>query len=315
MRIGKTATDPSIGLTPSLFYDSAREGMRDFLEYCCRGERRRILLPAYIGWSPIEGSGVFDPVRELALEPYFYELNSDLSVNRTDFERRLTESAPQVVVLIHYFGRTQPELAELARLARGHGAVVVEDLAHGFFTARRGGAAGRHGDVLLFSLHKMFATPGARGGLVTYRDPQLLRGQSPTRPEFASFLMNYDWDGIANTRRSNFTVLNELLLDLPSRGLGFDLIWPMLSVTDVPQTLPVRILNGNRDKIYHRMNSDGFGMVSLYHTLIPEVRAVDVAVELAESTINFPVHQDIDPGSICGMVASFERALSLEARQ
>lgn len=310
--ISKTAVDPDVFRAPSLFYASAREGMQDLLEHHARvNPDPAVLLPSFIGWSPREGSGVLDPVRAAGLEPTFYGLHPDLSVDLADLERRLAGTTNAVVVLIHYYGRTLPGLEAAVELAHGYGAVVIEDLAHGFFSARSDGPAGRSGDVLMYSLHKMFPTPDALGGMLTYRDPALLTGQASTRPDLASYVLDYDWRAIAAARRRNFELVLDGLRELAGRHPGVELFWPDLSDHDVPQTLPVRVLGGRRDDVYHRMNADGFGMVSLYHTLVPELRDNAAMAELASTIINFPVHQDVDPAAIPAMLASF--AASLDA--
>lgn len=308
--ITKTAVIPESFRTPSFFYASAREGMQDLLEHRVAGHPGlRVLLPSFIGWSPNEGSGVLDPVRAAGLTPTFYRLRRDLSVDLDHLAECLDDGGPAVVLLIHYYGRTLPQLEQATELAHRRGAVVVEDLAHGFFTARGDGPAGRVGDVLMYSLHKMFATPEAVGGMLTYRDRQLLAGQASTRPDLAAYVLDYDWRGIAAARCRNFTLVSEGLHDLVTRRSDVELFWPDLAPGDVPQTLPVRVLNGRRDDVYRLMNADGFGMVSLYHTLVPELRDDELMNELARTIINFPVHQDLDPAGVPAMLASFESAL------
>ena len=53
------------------FYSKARIAFSELLGYLNIGEFDKILLPAYIGWSSIEGSGVFDPIAEKKNLPYF----------------------------------------------------------------------------------------------------------------------------------------------------------------------------------------------------------------------------------------------------
>lgn len=311
IHVTKTAVDPTTARTATLFYDSARAGMLDFLAQRVAGESGlRVLLPSFIGWSPHEGSGVFDPVRELALPATFYRVHDDLSVDVADLEAHLDAGGPAVVVLIHYFGRTDPSLAQVAAIVERHDAVLVEDLAHGFFTARAGGPAARSGGVLMYSLHKMFPTPESRGGMVTYRDSSLLSGQASTRPDLAGFLLDYDWREIGERRRAHYVDLEQRLRTLADTVGGFDLLWPELPEHDVPQTLPVRIEGSGRDGIYTRMNAEGFGMVSLYHTLIPELRDNVEMVALSKTIINFPVHQDMRADQREALVGSFAAALA-----
>jgi dTDP-4-amino-4,6-dideoxygalactose transaminase len=307
-RITKIARDTDKYVQPVFFYGSAREGMSDFLESVA-SPGDRVLMPAYIGWSPREGSGVFDPVRQAGTPAVFYELNADLTVDLHALKERLATGKFRFLVVIHYFGRTEPRLEEIRALADQHDIVLIEDLAHGFFSAAGVSSAGRFGHVSLYSLHKMF--PFEQGGMVTYEGRDLIDGQRSSRPEFAAKVLSYDWRAISDARRRNFTELADRLSGLPSRGHLFELLWPVLSDGDVPQTLPVRILGSTRDAIYTRMNEDGFGMVSLYHTLISDIGTNFRSLrELSEHIINFPVHQDTDAMFIPDMVDSFTRHLA-----
>lgn len=311
--ITKAATVTDNFRQPALYYGSAREGFADALTTLLPSDNRRVLLPAFIGWSPREGSGVFDPIRQVGAEPYFYATNSDLTVDLAAFERAITRFTPRVVVVIHYFGRTEPALAAIGEIAQRHQAILVEDLAHGLFSAARGGRAGRTGDFALYSLHKMFAM--TTGGMVRYRDQSLITTQQGNAPNLAALIADYDWNGIARRRRENFFAIAEHLSRSPVASAHVDQLWPLLDADDVPQTLPVRLREIDRDAVYHAMNAEGFGMTSLYHTMIEEVHdAFPQTMALARSIINFPVHQDMLPEQAEGMIASFERA-ALAARR
>lgn len=303
VKIAKSAVSISNAYKPVLFYNSAREGMRDLLANV-PGAGGGVLLPGFIGWSPREGSGVFDPVREADIPYGFYALNDDLSVNIDDLRHRLNAGTFDVLVVIHYFGRTEPHLERIRQLADEWGVLLVEDLAHGFFTACRGGKAGRYGDANLFSLHKQF--PLVDGGLVSYANPSLVSDQVGTRPDLASSVLSYDWHAISESRRQTFAALTSMLSDLSGLDRDFRLIWPALDDHDVPQSLPVYVVGEERNGIYERMNAEGYGMVSLYHTLIPQLAgSFPALVDLSRHIINFPVHQDVDPAQLAAMVDSF----------
>lgn len=315
MRVAKGATDPQAFRRPALFYRSAREAFRDFLERLPAEPDSTVLLPAFIGWSPREGSGVHDPVEQLGLPAAFYRLRRDLTVDLPDLSRRLTEGRHRAVVVIHYYGRTDPNLAAIAELARTHGVPLVEDSAHAFFSAARGGVAGSFADLSLYSLHKMF--PLADGGMAVYRDPGLLRGQTGTAPELAAQVLSYDWAGIAEARRRNFAVATDLLGDVRHQGSPIELIWPELPATDVPQTLPLYVLTENRDALYERLNAAGLGVVSLYHTLIPALRDGEYpeSAWAAAHVLNLPVHQDVDPARLPALVEALVRAMDRSSAQ
>jgi dTDP-4-amino-4,6-dideoxygalactose transaminase len=306
--IPKGAADRDVARTPALFYESARAGMRDLLT---RGPEPAagqdgVLLPAYIGWSAREGSGVFDPVRESGRPYGFYRLMGDLSADLADVERQLASRRYQYLVVIHYFGRLERRMVDLRRLADAAGVTIVDDLAHGFFSAMRSRDEWSPADVALYSLHKQFAVP--RGGMVVYRRASLIAGQQSTHDELAGEILSYDWREIARRRRDNFERIREALSPR-AREVGVRLMWSELHPLDVPQTMPVLLGMGGRDRVYAEMNEQGFGMVSLYHTLIPELRGFDETIDrTARTIINFPIHQDVDPARIGAMVERFVAA-------
>ena len=308
--ITKTAVDPQTQLQPAFFYASAREGMEDFLTAVLDDPQEGVLLPAYIGWSANEGSGVFDPVLNVGARAGFYALHDDLSVDVEALSAMLKTESFRVLVVIHYFGRTDPRTVELRQLADRHGMLLVSDLAHGFYSSRGTGGSDSFGDMNLFSLHKMF--PVREGGMITYPRTDLVTSQKSTRPALASTILSYNWASIASARRRNFETTVKLLRALPEHGTAFTLIWPELDADDVPQTLPVRIAGDNRDAIYRVMNEAGFGMVSLYHTLIEPVRiGFELENDLSKHIINFPVHQDVAVDDLSALVASFQMCLKV----
>ena len=98
MRIAKTASTPQGFARPYRTYTNARTAFKSFLDAVCFSPDERVLLPAYIGYSAREGSGVFDPVAELELPYAFYKLDDQLHIDLHDFERCLSEGKARVVV-------------------------------------------------------------------------------------------------------------------------------------------------------------------------------------------------------------------------
>lgn len=308
MSITKGAADPDRFRRPTFSYGSARQAFRDFLAHASADPHAGVLLPAFIGWSPREGSGVFDPVDALGLPANFYGLHRDLTADVDDLARRLASGRYRAVVVIHYYGRTDPGLQHIAELARTQGVPLVEDNAHAFFSAHLGGVAGSAGDVSLYSLHKMFPVPD--GGVAVYRDNSRLNGQASAAPEPGTQLLAYDWRAISEARRRNFALATRLVRAAQGRGMPVELVWPDLADTDVPQTLPLYVLTDDRDALYERLNTAGFGVVSLYHTLIPQLRTgFPVSAWAAAHILNLPVHQDVDPQELERLVAAMEREL------
>lgn len=306
--VSKRAENTQTSRRSAFFYRSAREGMQSFLGAASGRDPRGILLPGYIGWSAREGSGVFDPVKSLGLRAAFYGLNEDLSPDLSMVAELAETGEYGVLVVIHYFGRAVTQMAELRRIADAQGMVLVEDLAHAFFTAMVGRVAGNYGDVCVYSLHKMF--PVSYGGMATYAEGVPVGHARSTAPDLASEIMSYDWVGIADRRRSNFLGLTERLAELAEIGARFELLWPSLAGGEVPQSLPVYVVGDKRDRIYESMNRQGIGAVSLYHTLIDEVRGTLAPLhDLSRHVFNLPCHQDVSENSLDGIVETFRRAL------
>jgi len=269
-----------------------------------------VLLPAYVGWSSREGSGVMDPIRELGLKPVFYRMTSQLRVDVDDLYLRLTTSRARVLVVIHYFGFPDPEYKRVCQLAHEHGLIVVEDEAHSMLSDLVGGVCGRVGEFSIMSLHKLLPVP--QGGLLVVNNAverttagafQLLCNGSPCSIDFGE----YDNFSIAQQRRSHAARLVELLAHVPQ----VELLMP-LSDGVVPQTLPIVLKSGCRDSLYHQLNSEGFGVVSLYHTLVPELNELEYpdAHWLAKRVLNLPVHQDINPDLLAPMIERLSDLLS-----
>lgn len=309
MIVTKRAEEQSNYHRSVYFYRSAREGFRDFLANLRAPVRSSVLLPSFIGWSPKEGSGVFDPVNELSLPVDFYALNRDLTADVGDIARRLESGRYRALVIIHYFGRTDPNVELIRDLARRYAVPLVEDLAHGLFSAAKGGVAGSFGDVALYSLHKMLPVPA--GGMAVYSDEELIRGQRTTAPELADSILSFNWHSISAARRTNFSHMAEAMKEYHRDFQGVELPWPRLADTDVPQTLPLYLLQDDRDLLYKRMNAAGFGVVSLYHTLIPQVSdAFPLSMWASRHILNLPVHQDATPQSLDLLICGLRQSLT-----
>ena len=68
----KEPTDPRVGLRNWWFTSAARQAFAHFLRHTTGP--RLALLPAYIGISSREGSGVLDPLRDCGWEQNFFRV-------------------------------------------------------------------------------------------------------------------------------------------------------------------------------------------------------------------------------------------------
>jgi dTDP-4-amino-4,6-dideoxygalactose transaminase len=310
MPTGKLATDIRRFRRPCFHFDSARSAFGAWLRAGRGSPRNEVLLPAYIGCSPREGSGVFDPIAELGLPFRFYDLDAQLRIDLGSLEAALRMGRAGVVVLIHYFGRVDPGARHAAALAREHGARILEDEAHSMLTDLVGGACGRLGDACVFSLHKLL--PVAGGGSLVFNDMHdpLLSSMEGLPEEQLPWC--FDLAAIARRRRSNHAALDELVPVLA--GSIQPLGGPLLP-DEVPQSYPVLVPEGTRDALYERMNERGYGVVSLYHTLIDALssEAFPVPAAIARRILNLPVHQDVDPEEYPPMLRALSACLGTRA--
>ena len=282
-------------------FPAGRVALRALFERAGGDRGGAILLPAYVGWSPREGSGVFDPVAELGLPHSFYRLDERLRIDLDDLRARLDER-PAVLLLIHYFGLVDPQAERAAQLAAEAGVTVIEDEAHALLTDLVGGACGRLGDACIASLHKLLPVSDGGGALINPAGREVFSGLEGSAGVPSPF--EFDLAAIAATRRRNAAELVALLEPLAGRvdvlrepGEG-----------EVPQTLPVIVREANRDELYERMNAAGFGVVSLYHTLIEQIPRDEfpASFELSRTILNLPVHQEADAESLAALVAELD---------
>ena len=122
----------------------------------------RVLLPAYHCLAMVE------PLEWLGLEPLFYRLHEDLSIDYDDLEARL-DSSCKALVAVHYFGFPQ-DGPRLRAFCDHYGLALIEDCAHSFFGSHRGEPLGSFGDFAIGSLPKFFPLHGG-GCLVSSRHP------------------------------------------------------------------------------------------------------------------------------------------------
>jgi dTDP-4-amino-4,6-dideoxygalactose transaminase len=313
MIIPKAPTNPNRYLRPFCVFRSARAALKALLGSYKVSEGDLVLLPSYIGWSPREGSGVFDPIAERGLCCSFYRLDAQLNIDIVHFEHVLHRRPPRVVLLVHYFGRVDAQAARAAQLAKRAGAIVVEDSAHAMLTNLVGGAAGDLGDATIFSLHKLL--PVTMGGLLVMNAlPDESCGSALVAgSEYHRLPWDFDLRAIAERRRANASAIRELLSDA---GDDIQPLWSVWPDASIPQTFPVLIKRASRDSVYHRLNEDGYGVVTLYHTLIGAIaeREFPESHHVAQRILNLPVHQDVEVDTLVGLIHQLKETVVISGR-
>lgn len=286
-----------------VYTDSARDAWSEIIEkYKISNPKGKILLPSYIGWSSNEGSGIFDSVVKCGLEFDFYGLGLYLDVNLEDLKQKVEQNKKQLVLLVHYFGFMDLKYNEITQWLTKNDIFYVEDCAHAWLTDLIGGVCGRKGAYSFYSLHKLL--PVVTGGIMVNNVPE---GNSKAEVN-PFFELNYDLFSIYQIRIANYNYLANLLKNVK----GIDVIHKVLEQGVCPQTLPVIVENFDRTTLYNKMNEKGFGMVSLYHTMITQLdnSPFEAATTLAKRIINFPIHQDVSKQDIDEMVIELKKILN-----
>lgn len=286
------------------YYQRARDAMFDAVQQLFDDGYTEIFIPGYIGWSPREGSGIFDPINRIeGLSRHYYRMTKDLAIDIEALERSLSKKS--ILLIVNYFGFRDRQIKAAIQIAKEKECIVIEDNAHGFFTFFCNGSVGA--DLTFFSLHKMF--PFNEGGsLVLLNDNMSVHPKQNLLNYNKLIPFAYDINGIAKRRRENFSILMDLM-----EG-NEDYFVPMKTIEDtmqnVPQTFPILIKRGSRDKIYEFMNARGYGVVSLYHTMIEELRNDEhsEACWLSKHIMNLPVHQDCDETEYASMIDTLREA-------
>ncbi|MCX6050951.1 MAG: DegT/DnrJ/EryC1/StrS family aminotransferase [Campylobacterales bacterium] len=256
---------------------------RDSFEYILKEKlkEKKILIPAYIGFSTNEGSGIFDPIKKSGIAYEFYKLSKNLEIEKESLFKLIDANPNNILLLVHYFGFLDSNIGEIKEYAKKKNMVIIEDCAHAFFTFFQKPIV--DSDYYLFSLHKMF--PHANGGMLISKKPLNIKESFSVNP------FEYNFYEISNARVQNYNYLKDKLKVFDK----ITLLKPLLK-DEIPQTLPILLPSEKlRDHLYFKLNALGFGAVSLYHELIQEVTSLEYENEfyLSHHILNLPVHQDI----------------------
>lgn len=305
--ITKSAENPAQCAAPLVFTRNARTAWGHII---ANAPAPAVLLPAYIGYTEREGSGVLDPVEAHAAPFGFYRVDNDLRVDLDDFARQLASGGFTIALVIHYFGICRNDMARIKALCSEHGVLLVEDCAHAFQLDAPGQRLGNYGDFSFYSLHKYLAS--SAGGALKVNSTALALGPLAPGQEIAlDDLAQYartNFGEVATIRRANYLAYEQHLPALADCR-------PMYRLADdeIAQSFAVRIGQGLREQLYFHLIERNIPVTALYYRLIDQLKAEQYPVSFAISgeILNLPVHQDIDPAdvvTICAEIAAFFRS-------
>jgi hypothetical protein len=270
---------------------SAREGLLAILRHSVQSDLDAVLLvPAYIGWSPNEGSGLMDPIVDSQVRYNFYPVSEKLLPITESLNQEIMKHRKVKLLLVHYFGMRSilhDSTLEIIN-SKGHG--IIEDWAHDLsrFFEPRNYLCEDHFE--LFSIHKWTASHA--GGLVRGQ-VQLLSSVNPrgASVDDLSIFVASDISEITNIRWRNYLHIDRRLAD----SSKLQRFWSSTQDVSCPLNFPI-VLNSvsDRSELYSLLISKGLKPTSLYHKLTQYLDAEKFpsAYRLADTILNLPVHQD-----------------------
>jgi|SRR5665213_1726249 len=308
--ITKHPTDKSNYAANLRFTRNARTAWEYILRSASKEQKPRVLLPAYIGFTDREGSGVFDPVIATSSDYTFYPITDDLRVDVAHFEASLSEVT--IALVIHYFGFCRNDMQHLKSLCERYNVTLVEDCAHAFHGGLRGKSLGHHGTFSFYSIHKYL--PASTGGVLQINSAKsdfapISNVDSAPLSVLEQYAMS-DLDGIATRRRDNYRTY---LLMLPRHEI-LEVMYE-LEEHDIPQSFPLKIKNGIRPKLYFHLMAKNMPTTALYYRLISQIakETFPLSYKISDEILNLPVHQDITREDICRLCGEIKAFLDENA--
>jgi dTDP-4-amino-4,6-dideoxygalactose transaminase len=294
LTIQKEAKSLSAGYENRIYTSSARAAFAHILDFLNLRDKKKLLVPAYIGLSNVEGSGVFDPITGTNTKVDFYEVDGLLQPDLIKLEEQLATNLVGCVFLIHYFGIPQVNVQKFVDLCHKYDAYVIEDCAHTIQGDIDKSVIGRTGDFSIFSMHK--STPTADGGFFLHKDQSIkFQEMLPERKiqfDTLDLFSQMDLNKISNIRIGNY----RKLLDFVHKIDGISIMYPDIEDDIIPLNFPILVANNKREALYFDLLNKGIHATALYHRLIPEITEHEYPSShyVSNNILNIPTHQDID---------------------
>ena len=265
---------------------------------------KKVLLPSYIGQNEKEGSGVFDSIRELNIKFDFYRIKHDLSIDLECLTNKIKSGQFRILLVIHYFGFCVNDMNKIRLLCDENNIILVEDCAH-FFSLFLDSQVGNYGDYSFYSIHKYL--PSKTGGVLKIKNKEEkieININKEIDLDALKLLCKSDLEEIKKIRIKNF----ESYLDNLKNNDNYDVIYKKVE-NNIPQSFPLLIKNGLREKLYFYLLDKKLPVIALYYRMIDEIdlNKYHISKKISEEIINFPVHQDTNEIDIKFLISEVDK--------
>jgi dTDP-4-amino-4,6-dideoxygalactose transaminase len=275
------------------FTNSCRNALSQILHQG-KSKNNLILLPAYVGLSLEEGSGILDPVIDSGLKFQFYKIDKEFNPVIDDLKEKIKQFSPNYLLFVNYFGWEITNRDELLELVKSFGIISIEDNAHCLENLFAEDEVNQEADYQIYSIHKFLGTQS--GGAIKSRhslDGIIDTIQMHDLLEFSKCSPL----SILAKRMKNFHSLMRYLRTSEQE------IYSLLHKT-APRTalnLPIIFKNHETRHLYYtKLTEAGIMPTALYHRLTPQIHKEDfgLSYSLSDRILNLPIHQDVDDSQI-----------------
>jgi dTDP-4-amino-4,6-dideoxygalactose transaminase len=306
--IAKSAINKNTYINNILFTINARAAWEHILLSMKNANiELNILMPSYIGHTDREGSGVFDPLVAQNAKAEFYNVKDDLSIDLEHFKSLILSKRIKAALIIHYFGFCRNDMNIIKTLCKENSVLLIEDCAHAFQLHLKDSKLGKYGDFSFYSIHKYLPTNA--GGILKNNtnliSNSLLHAEKKIDLADIEHYAISNLNEIAEKRRENYELYEKIL----SNNNKIEVMYE-LREGDIPQTFPIKIKNGLREKLYFYLMEKGAPTTALYYRMIKEISPdqFPISHHVASEILNLPVHQDTekeDINYVCDLINEF----------
>lgn len=279
--------------------------------------------------TPFTFIGTVNPILMVGAIPVFVDISADdYTIDPAQIEQAITP-ATKAIVTVDLFGQLC-DYASIQRIAKKHGLTVIQDACQAIGAVCNEGTAGNLGDISAFSLYATKSITTGEGGVITTHNRSYATTCAQLRNhamndsytyEYTDVGYNYRFNDIAaaigiaqlaklsrylQTRRSNATLYNQALKDLPmitipqetrSNYHTFSQYCIRVSHNGADrrdQLQKILMENDIQTKVYYPK------LLSSYPHIAANSRTVStpVAAEVCQEVLALPVHQGVTQSDI-----------------